>query len=726
MDLLETVKHFQLSRKAKEAIKVGLAFSLVYVIALLFGWKNPYWAGFAVAQIALFPAGQSLHNGALRVGGVIIAVFASLLIYALAPQERWLFATLSAMWMMFTTYMMIRDQKHSYLWNVAGFAVVAILVVPAFSSYDIFANAVARGLETTMGIVVYTLVTVFIWPDTNIGALKKVTIGLTSVQAKIFSLMGSQNSTEVKKSLKETVEHEVQLLGALKQSFYAKGSETYEVQKAAEFWKEFYILSTQLGQSFNRLNNSFLGLRNIDIYQIAPRLDEYRQEINKRFELTGAILQKGAREIELEPVVLEVDEAYLKNLAPFDQIAFASSKREFEAVEELSQTILECANNIMDDSVGKKMTAPKTQLSIYERLAPDLDHLKAALFIGSLTFVCFCVWIFINPPGHMYWMMLAPTVGMMVAAIPQMRTNNMVIPAVFILPFFLMVNQLIMPQLSGMTQLAPLLFICIFCVFYFLTGTLKVVAVIGVVSKLLITNEQAYDFAGSANMIIWSVSSYAFIYAFSYILSSPRPQRAVLNLIRRYFKSADFLVSEMQNNAKRGIFRNFKIAFHRYELRTLPLKIKSWSKAIKHKDYPENSPDKIDDLLLNIATLSYSIEEWFLSSRLHQSKLILPETIEELAKWSRGIGSVFKGYYSDLDSSISRQMEEDLKIHMTTLEAIVNQNLEYIKQLRVTSQEKENFYRLMGSYYGLTNSLISYAGVAEQINWKHWEEEVFA
>ena len=727
MNHLEAVKQFHLSRKAKEAIKVGLAFSIVIAIALKLSWMNPYWAGFAVGQVALFSAGQSLHNGALRVAGVMPAVLVSLIIYALAPQERWLFVTLVAGWMMFTTYMMIKDEKLAYLWNVAGFAALAILATTPDSSASIFDAAMGRALETTLGIVVYTLVTVLVWPDTNIGTLKRVTIDLISVQARIFELIGSQeNSTEVKKSLKETAEHELQLLAALKQSFYAKGSETYEVKESAEFWKEYYSLSTQLAQSFNRLYNSFMGLRDIDIVKIVPRLDEYRQEIIGRFELTEDILQKGTREFKIEPVVLDVDEAYLESLPPFDQLAFASSKREFEKVERLSRQILECANNIMDDSVIEKMAEPKTRASIYDRLSPDIDHLKGILFIGSITLVSFCIWIFFDPPGHMMWMQLPPTIAMLVAATPQMKTNKMVVPSLIIYPFFLMVNMLVMPQLSGITQLAPLLFICMFCVFYFFTGVYKVLGVIAVTTKLMVHNEQTYDFAASANMIILSVSAYALIYAFSYILNSPRPQRAVLGLIRRYFRSAEFLVSEIQNDEKKGMLRKFKIAFYSYELRTLPLKIKTWSNVINHKNYPENSTDEIEDLLINIYSLSNSIEEWLESSRLHQTKLILTETREELAKWHRGIESVFKGYCNDLDSSLSKQIEDVLKRHITTLESIVNKNNMQIERLDVTAQEKENLYRLMGSYQGLSLSLISYATVAEQINWKHWEEEIFA
>ena len=302
----------------------------------------------------------------------------------------------------------------------------------------------------------------------------------------------------------------------------------------------------------------------------------------------------------------------------------------------------------------------------------------------------------------------------------------MVIPAFFVLSFFLMVDVLIMPQLSGIVGLSALLFISMFCVFYFFTGVYKVLGVIGVATKLMVHNEQTYDFANSANMVIFSVFSYAFIYVFSYIISSPRPQRAVLSHIRRYFRSAEFLVSDMQSNKKSSILRKFKAAFYRHELRTLPLNIQSWSKAISHKDFPDNHPDEIDDLLLNIYSLSNSLEEWISSTHLQQTKFMLSETKEELAKWNRGIESVFKGYYNDLDSSLSRQIEDALKNHITSLETIINKYSERIKQIDISAQEKENLFRLMGSYQGLSLALISYASAAEQINWKHWKEEVFA
>ncbi len=71
MNTLEKIISFQLSRQAKEAIKIALAFSIVYLIALQSGWLSSFWATLTVGQIALFPNAQSLHNGALRLAGLI-------------------------------------------------------------------------------------------------------------------------------------------------------------------------------------------------------------------------------------------------------------------------------------------------------------------------------------------------------------------------------------------------------------------------------------------------------------------------------------------------------------------------------------------------------------------------------------------------------------------------------------------------------------------------------
>jgi uncharacterized membrane protein YccC len=67
-----------LSRKAKEAIKLALALTIPYGIALKMNWDKPLWAGFAVAFVSLATIGQSFNKAALRMFGwstaIVIAV----------------------------------------------------------------------------------------------------------------------------------------------------------------------------------------------------------------------------------------------------------------------------------------------------------------------------------------------------------------------------------------------------------------------------------------------------------------------------------------------------------------------------------------------------------------------------------------------------------------------------------------------------------------------------
>ena len=241
MYLLEKMINFKLSRRAKEAIKVALAFSIAYLIALKVGWLNPFWAAFTVGQVALFPGGQSLYKGFQRLAGLVPAVIVAVFIFAVAGQDRWLFVSLGVIWVMLATYLMIKDKKRTYMWNVAGFVVFIFLTTQFTSNADLFSNIASRLLDAILGISIYTLVTVFLWPETNIGALKKISINLITIQTKIFALIASQNgSSEDKNTIRQVIKQEILLINGLQQSLFAKGSETYQVQETAEFWKEFH------------------------------------------------------------------------------------------------------------------------------------------------------------------------------------------------------------------------------------------------------------------------------------------------------------------------------------------------------------------------------------------------------------------------------------------------------------------------------------------------------
>ena len=175
-----------------------------------------------------------------------------------------------------------------------------------------------------------------------------------------------------------------------------------------------------------------------------------------------------------------------------------------------------------------------------------------------------------------------------------------------------------------------------------------------------------------------------------------------------------------------SILVKFKIAFHRYEIKTIPMKIHSWSNAINHKLFPKNTSDAIDDLFISLHALSNNLDEWFQSDKLPQKTLFLNETKEELEQWKLWIENIFQSYQSNFGYPLSNHIEDELKQHINNLEDIINKHEDYSKQKNLSIEDRIKLYRIVGSYQGLSYTMIAYASATEKIDWSHWQEEVFA
>src|SRR5210317_462504 len=155
-----------LSIKAKESIKTALAMTIAYGIALSLDWDRPYWAGFAVAFVSLATIGQSMNKAALRMFGTLLAVLVSLTLIALFAQQRWAFILCLSAFAGFCCYMM-SGSKRAYFWQVAGFVVVIICMDAGPNPVNAFNTAILRAEETGLGILVYSLVAIFLWPSSS-------------------------------------------------------------------------------------------------------------------------------------------------------------------------------------------------------------------------------------------------------------------------------------------------------------------------------------------------------------------------------------------------------------------------------------------------------------------------------------------------------------------------------------------------------------------------------
>ncbi len=273
---------------------------------------------------------------------------------------------------------------------------------------------------------------------------------------------------------------------------------------------------------------------------------------------------------------------------------------------------------------------------------PDWDHLRSAAFVAATTGVGFLIWIFFNPPGHALWFQFSGTIALMVALAPNIRASKLIVPVAVTSAVCLAIYVFVMPQLSSFLGLGSLLFVTMFITAYFFSGLARFFCSMAILNMLPIQNHQQYSFAAMANIFIFFVMVFAFLFMMSYLLSSPRPEKAVLHLLDRFFRSAEFLMSRREPGFGRvsGLDR-WRIAFHERQLRSIPAKLGAWGKSIDSKLFPDNTPEQIQSLVTSIQGLVYRLDQLLEAGAVPQAESLARELRGDVKTWHAGIGTTF-------------------------------------------------------------------------------------
>jgi uncharacterized membrane protein YccC len=725
-----------LSRKAKESIKTGLAFALVYAIALQSGWLNPYWAAFAVAMISLQTAGESIHKGLNRLVGTIPGCIAAIVILALAAQSRWEFILLTSLWIFFTAYMSMRSRNSTYLWTVAGFVCLVLVTSGASTSEDLFQHVVFRVVETAMGIAVYTLISVFLWPQTNAGAIRKASRGLMATQSAICRagrevMTGMVDATATRENRDDLHRQELEQLTQLAQSLVAEGSESYEVREVRPQWNHFVGLSTALRESLDRWHTSMTELARTDVNAALTGVPAFFDELDCRFEEIRKLLEGRPAQFKPGPVFLSINQTAFGGLSHFEQAALEVTRTELETLEFLTAALFDCvldlAGQAMDNSTPQPLPVsaavrPGIKLPVF-----DLDRLRSAAYAAVATCAGFCVWIYIDPPGHSGWLFMSGTMALNLILMLQVPAIRFVKPLTVAAVLSICVYVFIMPRFSTYYELGLLLFMCMFTLRYFFTGLAQTMGNLAIINLMPIQNQQTYDFAVLVNTMIFMVGIFLFLHLLSYIMGSPRPEKKVLTLLRRFFRSTEFLMSSVirEPDSKASALAQWKIAFYLHEMKSLPGKIGVWSKAIDQSKFSSNKPDQVQQLVTNLQGLMYRIEYLLEARESHQAEALAREMKQSVHAWRESIESLFVKWSADPGSESAADLEQRLAATLSVLEQRIDATIEQADRQAISEEDGKNFYRLLGAYRGVSEAAVAYAGIAGTIDWADWHEEKF-
>ncbi|MBQ0712350.1 MAG: FUSC family protein, partial [Porticoccus sp.] len=388
---------------------------LSYYVAMRFSWLNPSWAAITVAVVSSGDIGQSLGKGVLRAKGTLLAFLAGLFFIAVFPQDRWLMLLSLSIFLFFVTYKMTGKQGQ-YAWFVTGFVTLMIVTAPVESPADSFEFAAYRALETLTGIGIWTLISVFLWPQSNIDSLQKNGRRLIGAQKQLLDIYRSKlNNQETAVDFHTAHDEAVKILAQFGQSIEAANFESIGVRRQFPYWQQRRESSQSYITILARLDAGLPDLHGINIALIMPTLEPLFTELDRLFTEELIVSEEDMSACPLQPVALNLNKELIGDLDHFQRAA----------LEVLFNDLHRCSGYIKEalrpvDGMGSTpMTMPHRASKSVLSLDPDRVH--SALFVVASLWVGMLLWIYLNPPGHIGWMQLLPTVALLSAQMPHIR-----------------------------------------------------------------------------------------------------------------------------------------------------------------------------------------------------------------------------------------------------------------------------------------------------------------
>ena len=721
---------FPVSTRSKEAIKTGLAMTISYGIALQMGWDKPSWAGMAVAMISLSTAGQSLNKGAMRMLGTLIAVAAALTFLALFPQDRWWFMVVLLLYVGLCTYM-LTGKKRVYFWFVSAFVCILISFSGGANSQNAFYTALLRAQETGLGILVYSLVSVILWPQSSARQLNEVSHKLFSSQFQLYrvyrSLMIGESTDKEYRAIKL---QETQLLSQFGQILSGALTDTYEVWEVRHQWQIFHEQATVLMETLERWHQSIDGIRRLNLTKLLPNLNPVCREIDQRLaQIEHMLVGKDPIHIPRQ-FALKIDNEQVQHLTHFQKAAVAVNKAQIDNLANISRSLFDCVQDIKGFSshTGVLHRAANGALG----LSLDSDRLTAALQVMLTMWIAFLVWIYINPPGHEIFVFLT-SLFVMISAMMRMRTSIMFLPFLYGSAFAGIMYVFVMPHLSGYIELGLMVFGVTFGYYYlFWRPQQALIKIAGVSSFLVhtsIQNQQTYSFAAFANSTAMIILACTLAIATSYIWAFPRPEKVFLRLLARFFRHSEFLMSRLalDRDQQRGLSIRWQMAIYRNNLLEIPAKLTVLAQRLDYRLLSGQTPEQIQAIVTNLQAIAYGIKEFVDARELPQADLLVTAVRDDLRAWRLTAQKQLRRWADDpaLAALQGTEIWDRLVSRISRLEAQISETLRGVKEEQVSEEDLENFYLILGVFRGLSESGIEYSKAAERIDWTQLKEARF-
>jgi hypothetical protein len=566
---------FTLSDKMKFAIKASLSMALAYLIPFSQGWEQASTAATTVMLIATFGhIGDSIAKGVVRIIGTIVGACIGMFLVGLFPQDRAVYLFLVSLIVTVLLYL-----ARAYKGDMAIFMLTSITIMMMFQNGNVensFIYGVDKTYMTVLGIVIYTLVGVFLWPvhlqDNTLEEIAE----LSNLQTEIYT-----NKNHPQEDLKtlhaKMIAQEQELHAAL----MASEENTSGISVSQAQWDDIM-------QSYAKIDELLL-LLTLDntsaTFKILPDfVDDYRRidaEIAQMFQHITLAWKKHT--------IIPLPQVCLPTLK--EHRTHTLSHLEYAVVRAtLSHTAkLHSQLRLLAQKINSHLSAVPTLFSPLKSQKSsafvwgDSEHLKGALLSFIVFWTATLFWIYTNPPGGFLIVILATALSVLTTFTP-LKPSILMIILTFAFVFAAVMYIAVLPHLRYGWELGLFIFFYAFIGFYFLDSKITVFFLMGMLT-LGLANEMSYNVDV---FLLTLFVFYAFLFVllfFYYIPFSTKPEHLFLTLRERFFMFSVILLQfDIQRTSKVHTFmQNIRYAYSTIHLTQTVKKMQLWADKIDER-----------------------------------------------------------------------------------------------------------------------------------------------
>ena len=680
---------FSFSEKLKFGIKVSLSLMLAYMIPMAMGWSQPNTAAITVMLIATTGVvGESVMKGAIRVIGTIVGAIIGLTLIALFPQERMIYLLVVSVIVVFIAYLYNVYQGDSTVFMLS--AMMIMMVFDGGKVDDVFLYGVDRTYMTIFGIVIYTLVGLFLWPVKESDTTIEDAQSLTALQHKLFTQV-LDDTPHTEKLLSEITATQQKLLS----SHLKASSSSLEMALHPKLWNSITHSYQQLSSLLNILATD---TDNPERLNYKTYITTYATAIEEIQNLFSACEQSWSEKkfIALSaPSLLE----YNDQTSTLTHLQRSSLITHVEIIKKIHTSL-----QILADRLNQLHTQESTLkeeenvLSTPRFVWLDPEYLRGMVQTFLIFWFGVSMWIYFNPPGGFLVVTLATLLSLLTSFSPLKPSILTILFSVGFV-FALLMYIFVLPNLVYGWQLALFIFIYTFIAFYVINPKISIFFLLGMFT-LGIGNEMHYNFDIFLITLLVFYLFLSILMLFYYVPYSTKPEHLFLRMTSRLYNH----ITALLDNSKKpeSWIQKKQQAFHLLHMQRTATKLTLWASQVDIKLFIPNTKEQ---LMAFAKTSNLLATQVSYLTQFEDNMKPNPLLAHTKAEYSEQVLARISQHIADLDNQKRVEIFEKSEEIMTQVETLIEHSKQNLDADTYNSDEVTAFYIDVNLRHSVWNAL---------------------